>query len=337
MRIYKLRRALLKCLLNYRILFVYFMATSFLFMHYFVSSSSHLVMNNTIEAHDVNVIVNNNNFNSKKLLNIDPLNYEIPKQRRKRDPNTNISRLRNSRFVFNKLVIDPPSQLEYNLKNLTAEFYSQILQDRILATLLERSNYSRRYGGVFIEAGAYDGETWSNTLYLERYLNWTGLLIEPSVENYAKLRSKNRKSHLINTCLCGGRSSIKSRFIEAGPFGTISESSKTKSQVTCHPLARILASYFTLVNSTRIDYLSLDIEGNEKSIVESFPWWTHSFSFINIEFNQSNDLYEWLKTFLGQFGYFETVVDDVWFQDVYLAHKTVLNMNRVYKVSEFLI
>jgi hypothetical protein len=32
-------------------------------------------------------------------------------------------------------------------------------------------------GGVFVEAGAYDGETFSNTLYLEKRLGWTGLLV----------------------------------------------------------------------------------------------------------------------------------------------------------------
>ena len=56
-------------------------------------------------------------------------------------------------------------------------------------------------GGFFIECGGYDGETFSNTLYMERSLNWTGLLVEASPKNFNKLLEKNRKSWISNTCL----------------------------------------------------------------------------------------------------------------------------------------
>jgi FkbM family methyltransferase len=46
--------------------------------------------------------------------------------------------------------------------------------DRRLARRL-----GRQRAGFFIEAGANDGVSQSNTLYFERYLGWTGLLIEP--------------------------------------------------------------------------------------------------------------------------------------------------------------
>lgn len=35
-------------------------------------------------------------------------------------------------------------------------------------------------GGFFIEAGAFDGEYLSNTLFFELNRNWTGLLVEPN-------------------------------------------------------------------------------------------------------------------------------------------------------------
>ena len=55
--------------------------------------------------------------------------------------------------------------------------------------------------GSFIECGSYDGETMSNSLYMERMLDWTGLLIEPAPESYALLRSKQRKSWTVQACL----------------------------------------------------------------------------------------------------------------------------------------
>lgn len=53
-----------------------------------------------------------------------------------------------------------------------------------------------------MECGAADGEVFSNTLYLESRLNWTGLLIEPDPGSFDKLANVvNRKSWKINACL----------------------------------------------------------------------------------------------------------------------------------------
>jgi hypothetical protein len=36
--------------------------------------------------------------------------------------------------------------------------------------------FKMKRNGFFIEAGAYDGEMYSNSLYLEKRLGWKGLL-----------------------------------------------------------------------------------------------------------------------------------------------------------------
>ena len=55
--------------------------------------------------------------------------------------------------------------------------------------------------GFFLECGAYDGETQSNTLWFERVRHWTGLLVEADPENYRQLMSKHRKAYTVNACL----------------------------------------------------------------------------------------------------------------------------------------
>lgn len=251
----------------------------------------------------------------------------------------------------------------YNLKNKTSVFYSQINQDKLIAYMLNSTELSDRNAisnGLFVEAGAYDGETWSNTLYLEKVNNWTGLLIEPSIENYRLLRNKNRNSYSVNSCLCSGDSSVKS-YIEAGPFGittnvsTASSSSASSSSsssssatsntlspiysITCHPLTKILDEFFYRYPNFKnkksristykdtsdqvvIDYMSIDIEGNERPTLDSFDWKKYKFNLLNIEYNQNKELYNWVKSYLKQFGYKETIVDDVWYQDIFLAHES---------------
>lgn len=55
--------------------------------------------------------------------------------------------------------------------------------------------------GFFVECGALDGDWLSNSLYLERSLKWTGLLIEANPTSYQKLLSRNRKSWTLPVCL----------------------------------------------------------------------------------------------------------------------------------------
>lgn len=55
--------------------------------------------------------------------------------------------------------------------------------------------------GFFFEAGALDGEFLSNTLFLERNLGWTGILVEPGPSSFQKLVKKHRKAYLIQAAL----------------------------------------------------------------------------------------------------------------------------------------
>ena len=42
-------------------------------------------------------------------------------------------------------------------------------------------------GGTFVEMGAYNGITFSISLFFEKYLNWRGLLIEANPDNYKQV------------------------------------------------------------------------------------------------------------------------------------------------------
>jgi hypothetical protein len=69
------------------------------------------------------------------------------------------------------------------------------------AFFLSNFLFAHQASGVFIESGAADGEYLSNTLWLERARNWTGLLVEPSPAGYSDLMQKRRKAWLAPVCL----------------------------------------------------------------------------------------------------------------------------------------
>ena len=72
--------------------------------------------------------------------------------------------------------------------------------------------------GFFIEAGAYDGEAISNTLYYETKYNWTGILIEPNPDAFEELKLKQRKAWLLGSCLS---TSDKSEIVEFDASGLL--------------------------------------------------------------------------------------------------------------------
>ena len=81
----------------------------------------------------------------------------------------------------------------------------KICWDHILSMrkLLETSVvclfHGTQKGGFFIECGSTNGERASNTIYMERKMGWTGLLIE--VDPYFFLQLIGRNCNSLNACL----------------------------------------------------------------------------------------------------------------------------------------
>ena len=52
--------------------------------------------------------------------------------------------------------------------------------------------------GFYIEAGAYDGEMWSNSLFYEVEKGWNGLLVEAHPEAFGKMKKRVRNIRIKN-------------------------------------------------------------------------------------------------------------------------------------------
>ena len=144
----------------------------------------------------------------------------------------------------------------------------------------------------------------------------------------------NRKAYSISCCLTSLFESHERYLTEAGPF-SITEKNPIqkvdKTVVVCHSLDKIFKKLSkTLKKKVEIRYLSFDLEGSEKSIIETFPWNDYDIKLISIEYNQNKNLYEWILKYLNNFGFVETIKDDIYFQDIYLGKFTLFKNYFIY-------
>ena len=142
--------------------------------------------------------------------------------------------------------------------------------------------------GFFLEVGANDGVSQSNTINLERNLNWKGILIEPDFNQYLKCLKNRPNSIVVNAALVSEEFSKKndkilfpkkgnlmSKTYEENIFNLLKLFLKKLIYVNCINLSSLLSN----LNITKIDLLSLDIEGNELEVLKSI-----NFNDVNIEY-----------------------------------------------------
>lgn len=199
-------------------------------------------------------------------------------------------------------------------------WFSQAGQDRWLDTHV----FKGKREGVFVEVGAFDGVTGSNTLSFEMFRGWSGILIEPSPKWAAAARA-NRRLPVLE--LAAGAEAGMARFfdVEAGytQMGGLSDSydpdlraqveadQRFKGQeieVEIRPLDQILSDH----GLSQIDYVSLDVEGAEKSILERFPFDDFAITAWSVENNSSSDALSEIMTRAGYARQACIGVDELW-------------------------
>lgn len=155
----------------------------------------------------------------------------------------------------------------------------------LLPTLLR--NVDTHQPGSFVEIGALDGTTFSNTLALEKCFGWRGVLIEANPLNFARLETSNRTSVKIRSAVCDRETDPP--FVEftvdggpvAGQVGQLTRGhqriwsrwnrAKGTVNVSCAPLQRIL-SLAGYNEDAEIDLLSLDVEGAEALVLSTIQY-----------------------------------------------------------------
>lgn len=222
-------------------------------------------------------------------------------------------------FILNKMRSGYKTLETYNvnkkiIENYTSnlnKFYSQTSQDE----WLENNVFKGYKNGVFIDVGAHDGKKFNNTLYFEQENNWTGINIEPIEKVYNELllnrpncinlniaidENNGEADFIINSGYTEMLSGLKNYYDDRHLNRMNSEISQyggeTKTiKVVTQRLETVLDKY----NIKHINYLSIDVEGAEYSVIKSINFDKVFIDVIGFENNYSdigNKIIKYLET-----------------------------------------
>ena len=165
-------------------------------------------------------------------------------------------------------------------------------------------------GGVFIEAGANDGISQSNTYYLENGRKWTGLLVEAIPELYLKCKAERKRSRVFNCGLVASNHPKATITMHFANLMSVAEGAMPPGEmqdhlqfgIECQQLAGTyevevpavtLAALIERCGIRQIDFLSLDVEGGEAGVLDGLDLRVNRPTFILVEaryFNEVNEL-----------------------------------------------
>jgi FkbM family methyltransferase len=174
--------------------------------------------------------------------------------------------------------------------------------------------------GFFVELGANDGVAQSNTLYFEKYRGWRGVLIEPSQMNFFKCRA-NRAPETKSYCAACVPFGYTERFVPVTYANLMSVSEMPGSDlpdISYHleksrQFLQPYETHFTygaeartlnelLIHAgapSRIDFLSLDVEGVEMPVLKGIDHDRFRFRFMLVECRSVASM----STYLESVGY----------------------------------
>ena len=169
---------------------------------------------------------------------------------------------------------------------------------------IKLKKFLNKRNGFFIEIGANDGIHQSNTFYLEKNKNWSGLLVEPGKESFSRLiKNRSKRNIFVNAAcvpfyydkdsitfndyyLMGYTEAINSdNDLVDHKNHSIRYIKNTDQDHAIYSVPAIDLNTILLENNAprNIDFFSLDVEGEELSVLEGLDFQTFNIELLLIE------------------------------------------------------
>ena len=210
---------------------------------------------------------------------------------------------------------------------LNKDFFSQSGQDKCI----KNHFFKNLKKGFFVEIGAFDGIDGSNCFYFEKFMDWNGIAIEPSPVHFEKLK-KNRNCICINKAISNKNDykefvEVINGYVQMSGIVT-DEYKKTLDIIMKDPRTKMnkfnikTSTFKEIVGENKIiDYLSIDVEGEENRILESIDFNYFNIKVLSVENNypEQNNYNNLLKdkgfTYFDKYG-----VDEIYYNKKYFKY-----------------
>ncbi len=190
------------------------------------------------------------------------------------------------------------------------KYYGQYQQDKYLDQLFKRKN-----NGFFVDIGAHDGLTFSNSYFFEKERGWSGVCVEPIPEIFEKL-NKVRDCIKVNGCISDKVGSenflrVKGDVVDTEMLSGLVEDyderhleridrelkeyggTKEEIEVNCYNINTVLKEN----NITKVDFFTIDTEGNEMKILNTIDFNAFDFDLFIVENNyETEEMNDFMKT-----------------------------------------
>jgi FkbM family methyltransferase len=194
------------------------------------------------------------------------------------------------------------------------QYFAQYGEDKILDQIFNKSD------GTAVEVGGFDGVTGSNTFFFERK-GWKTLLVEPNPELIMKIRRARKAA--VSECAVGEHDGEISLCIPTGGETLASVATdawqmrrmQSVGQLTTITVRqRRLDDVLTEAGIDSIDFITIDVEGNEVQALRGFSLERWRPRIIILEDNSSGRSEE-VPLYMEQRGYirFRTTGCNDWY------------------------
>ena len=190
-------------------------------------------------------------------------------------------------------------------KNLLSNFINSIRNKEDIKSQLYQDMFASfiigdKFEKTFFEFGATNGIDLSNSYTLERYLNWKGVLSEPSPQWHDELKKNRPYTNIISECIWSESNKELNFFVsDVGVLSSL-ENFKESDKISMpgNTQARVKNGKNIIVktislndviekqfNSKSPSYISIDTEGSEYEILKNFNFKKYKPLVFTIEHN----------------------------------------------------
>mgnify|MGYP001201833325 CR=1 FL=1 len=182
-----------------------------------------------------------------------------------------------------------------SLSNKKKLIHSQLLQDAFASFVI-----GEKYKKTFLEFGATDGISLSNSYMLENSFKWTGLLAEPSPQWHEELNNNRPNTKILSECIWKSSGDKLDFFVsDIGELSSINDFIHSDlSSMPGNTHARVQEGKVVKVETLSINdaiennfhgdapsYISIDTEGSEYEILKAFDFVKYQPVVFTIEHN----------------------------------------------------